>query len=53
VSSPVLAKLAKIGPLEEQVKEICEGTKVVFLFLFSFLVQGDRLPIPQSDMYSL
>jgi len=53
VSSPVLAKLAKIGPLKEQVKEICEGTKVVFLSLFSFLVQGDRLPIPQSDMYSL
>lgn len=52
VSSPVLAKLVKIGPLEEQVKEICEACTKAFLFFLSFL-QADLLPIPQSDMYSL
>ncbi len=45
VSSPVLAKLAKIGPLEEKVKERCEGTKVFFfgrLFSewYTFTVDG-------------
>lgn len=37
VSSPVLAKLVKIGPLEEQVKELCEAcTKMAFFFFRVF-----------------